>query len=192
MSVLVYCSCCMRIRRVLSTAVRSQFCLEGIQSYTGCLDSDHPQAVIFLFDGHHVGLLLVAAAVLCFTANWLKQQFPGREFTSSLTAIGFLGLAIGSFAVMYKFLPDVKISWWDVWGGAAVAATLVTFGGWLLLFLIRNFNLNSALEAAVPSLSCCPGFIILPRSFCLARTVHGFTPTALVLCTSQKPRQDFQ
>ena len=112
-----------------------------------------------------VGLLLVAAAVLSFIANWLSSTFLAGNLLPSLTAIGFLGLAMGSFAVMYKFLPDVKISWWDVWGGAAVAATLVTFGGWLLLFLIRSFNLNSALEAAGSFVILLSGFYYFAQIF---------------------------
>jgi membrane protein len=50
--------------------------------------------------------------------------------------IGILTLAFG---VIYKVLPDVKISWTDVWIGAAVAAILFTLGRTLIgLYLARS------------------------------------------------------
>ncbi len=43
------------------------------------------------------------------------------------------------FALIYKILPDVKLSWRDVWAGAAVAALLFTIGKYLLgLYLGRG------------------------------------------------------
>ena len=112
-----------------------------------------------------VGLLLVAAAVVSFFANWISSTFLAGNLLPSLTAIGFLGLAMSSFAVMYKLLPDVKIVWGDVWGGAAVAASLATFGGWLMLFVIKNFNLNSALEAAGSFVILLSGFYYFAQIF---------------------------
>jgi membrane protein len=112
-----------------------------------------------------VGLLLVAAAALSFIANWLSSNFLKGTLLPSLTFIGFLGLALVSFAVMYKFLPDVRIIWRDVWGGAAAAALLVTLGSWLILFLIRNFNLNSALEAAGSFVVLLSGFYYFAQIF---------------------------
>ena len=112
-----------------------------------------------------VGLLLVAAAAVSFIANWLSSTFLEGNLLPSLTAIGFVGLSLGSFAIMYKLLPDVKIAWGDVWGGAAVAAALVTFGGWLILFVIKNFNLNSALEAAGSFVILLSGFYYFAQIF---------------------------
>jgi membrane protein len=112
-----------------------------------------------------VGLLLVAAATISFLSSWFSSTFLAGNLLPSLTFIGFLGLAWISFAVMYKFLPDVKIAWRDVWGGAAAAAFLVTLGGGLLLFLIRNFNLSSALEAAGSFVILLSGFYYFSQIF---------------------------
>jgi membrane protein len=112
-----------------------------------------------------IGLLLVAAAAFSFFANWLSSTFLSGNLLPSLTFVGFLGLAMFSFAVMYKLLPDVKISWRDVWGGAAAAAFLVTLGGWLILFLVKNFNLSSALEAAGSFVILLSGFYYFSQIF---------------------------
>jgi membrane protein len=95
-----------------------------------------------------VGLLLVAAALLSFLANWLSTFAILVGLQPSLTVIGFILLATLSFAVMYKLLPAVKIAWKDVWVGAVIAASLVTLGGWLVIFFMKNTSLSSALEAA--------------------------------------------
>ena len=112
-----------------------------------------------------VGLLLVAAATFSFFANWLSSTFLSGTLLPSLTFVGFLGLALISFAVMYKLLPDVRIAWRDVWGGAAAADFLVTLGGGLILFFIRNFNLSSALEAAGSFVIILSGFYYFAQIF---------------------------
>ncbi len=112
-----------------------------------------------------VGLLLVVAAAFSFIANWLSSTILAGYLLPSLTFIGFLGLAMISFAVMYKLLPDVKIAWRDVWAGAAAAAFLTAAGSWLLLFLIRNFNLSSALEAAGSFVILLSGFYYFAQIF---------------------------
>jgi membrane protein len=112
-----------------------------------------------------VGLLLVAAVTVSFVAAWLSSTFLAGYLLPSLTLLGFWGLAMISFAVMYKVLPDVRIVWRDVWGGAAAASLLVTLGGWLLLFIVRNFNLNSALEAAGSFVILLSGFYYFAQIF---------------------------
>jgi membrane protein len=112
-----------------------------------------------------VGLLLVVAAAFSFFANWFSSTFLAGNLLPSLTFIGFFGLSMLSFAVMYKLLPDVRVAWRDVWGGAGAAALLVTLGGWLILFFIRNFNLGSALEAAGSFVILLSGFYYFAQIF---------------------------
>jgi len=118
-----------------------------------------------------IGLLLVVAAVFSFIANWFSSTFLAGNLLPSLTFIGFLGLAMLSFAVMYKLLPDVSITWRDVWVGAAVAAILVTLGTWLIVFLIKNFNLSSALEAAGSFVILLTGFYYFAQIFLLGAII---------------------
>jgi membrane protein len=112
-----------------------------------------------------VGLIVVVAAALSFIASWLSSTFLAGNLLPSLTFLGFFGLSMVSFAVMYKILPDVRIAWRDVWGGAAAAAFLVTVGGALILFFIRNFNLSSALEAAGSFVILLSGFYYFAQIF---------------------------
>ena len=53
-----------------------------------------------------------------------------------------------SFALIYRYLPDVEIAWRDVWGGAAVSAVLLNLGLGLFGLYFARSNIGSAFEAA--------------------------------------------
>ena len=50
--------------------------------------------------------------------------------------------------MIYKFLPDVVISWKDVWIGAAVTAVLFTAGKYLIGIYLGQTATTSAFGAA--------------------------------------------
>src|SRR5579864_4506471 len=52
------------------------------------------------------------------------------------------------FAMIYKFLPDVKISWKDVWLGAFVTAVLFTIGKVLIGLYLGRSSISSSYGAA--------------------------------------------
>ena len=52
------------------------------------------------------------------------------------------------FALMFKVLPDVEISWKSVWAGALLTALLFTLGKFLLSLYFENFKPTSAFGAA--------------------------------------------
>jgi membrane protein len=118
-----------------------------------------------------LGLLLVATALLSFFANWLSTFFALFGFRPSLTILGFFVIAGLSFAVMYKVLPEVKIAWQDVWGGAIVAASLVTIGGWLVAFFITKTSFGSALEATGSFVIVLTGFYYFAQIFLLGAII---------------------
>jgi membrane protein len=52
------------------------------------------------------------------------------------------------FAMIFKFLPDVKIQWRDVWIGAVMSALLFGLGKWLLGLYLGSGAAGSAYGAA--------------------------------------------
>jgi len=52
------------------------------------------------------------------------------------------------FAMIFKFLPDVKVQWRDVWIGAVMTAILFGIGKWLLGFYLGSGAAGSAYGAA--------------------------------------------
>ena len=66
----------------------------------------------------------------------------------SLNLVISFGLISLLFALIYKYLPDVKIRWQDVWVGAIMTAVMFTFGRFLIgLYLVRS-GFGSAYGAA--------------------------------------------
>jgi membrane protein len=78
-------------------------------------------------------VLLVISALISGLKHYLHHWLPGIPWfwqTADLVA-SFLVVAL-LFAMIYKFLPDVLISWRDVWVGASVTAILFTGGKFLI------------------------------------------------------------
>jgi membrane protein len=85
-------------------------------------------------------LLLVSLLASSFlaTVNQAITRFwelPAGVWTA-LAALSSIAMATLLFAMLFKFLPDAKIRWRDVWMGAAITAVLFELGkiglGWYL------------------------------------------------------------
>ena len=81
-----------------------------------------------------IGFLLLISLVLTSTiallGDWMQARMPGVAVVA-LQTINFIvsfGLITVLFALMFKFLPDVKIRWKDVWMGAVVTSLLFSLG----------------------------------------------------------------
>lgn len=95
-----------------------------------------------------VGLLFIFATVINVLLSWFGSLFNLGTTMPLLNTLGFLLIATVAFALIYKILPEVEITWHDVWIGAFVTAVLVLLA--LLIFgAYLNFsNIGSAFEAA--------------------------------------------
>ena len=72
---------------------------------------------------------LVTSAMLSTLGKWWDGWFGGWEaFAHTLDVVVSLGLLTVVFALIYKMIPRVKVSWHDVWIGAGVTALLFTIG----------------------------------------------------------------
>jgi len=58
------------------------------------------------------------------------------------------GVFTGLFAMIYRFLPDAKVAWRDVWLGAVVTALLFTAGKTLIGLYVGRSGVASAYGAA--------------------------------------------
>jgi membrane protein len=76
------------------------------------------------------------AAAGTFLAGLLPDAIPLAQVLSNLLSFVVISFL---FALVYKYLPDVKIAWRNVWMGAAVTGLLFTVGKFLLgLYLGRS------------------------------------------------------
>ncbi len=97
-------------------------------------------------------LLLVSLVVSAFMAaatQALGNILPGPDFIAhAVDLVVTLGVVTLLFALIFKYLPDVKIAWRDVWLGAAVTAVLFTLGKYAIGVYLGTAGIGSAYGAA--------------------------------------------
>ncbi len=92
---------------------------------------------------------LVVSAALATLSKWISIQIPGQDtLLQILNFVISFGVITLLFAMIYKVLPDVMISWRDVWMGAAVTALLFTIGKLLLGLYLGSSTIGSSYGAA--------------------------------------------
>lgn len=92
--------------------------------------------------------LIISAAVAAF-ARWANGMIPAAEVLLQGINMG-ISLAVSSFlfAMIYKFMPQAKIAWRDVWVGAAVTAVLFEIGKIGISMYLGKSGMTSAYAAA--------------------------------------------
>ncbi len=92
---------------------------------------------------------LIASAGLAALGKWWDPWFGEVEFLAN--ALNFsvsFALIMVMFAMIYKWIPRVKVAWRDVWTGAALTALLFTVGKWLIGLYIGRSGVASPFGAA--------------------------------------------
>jgi membrane protein len=100
-----------------------------------------------------IGFLLlvsmILSAALAAMTDFINQHFGLSPVVAHLLH-NLVSLIVISllFAMIFKFLPDVKVKWSDVWFGAISTALLFTLGKFLLGFYLGRAATASAYGAA--------------------------------------------
>ena len=97
-------------------------------------------------------LLLVSLtieAVLRGFSDYLKNVMPGGHILALILFLLFdLGVIVLLFAMIFRYLPDAKIGWRDVWVGATLTAVLFGLGKFVLGLYLGSGAAGSAYGAA--------------------------------------------
>ncbi|MFP7656193.1 YihY/virulence factor BrkB family protein [Chryseobacterium proteolyticum] len=115
----------------------------------------------FLLDrANSLGMILILGFLLMITMilssaislfnTWITNYF-GFETYMLVELVNFavgFALVMLLFALMFKFLPDVQISWKPVWKGAILTTILFTLGKFLLSLYFSNFKPTSTFGKA--------------------------------------------
>jgi membrane protein len=92
---------------------------------------------------------LVVSAALAALHTYMGNAFPGvAVLWEALNVIVSLAVIAALFAMIYKVLPDVRLSWSDVIVGALVTAGLFTLGKFLIGLYIGTSAFASTYGAA--------------------------------------------
>jgi membrane protein len=81
---------------------------------------------------HYIQGVLPGGIVIAITVYWIFD----------------LAVVILLFAIIFRFLPDAKIRWRDVWIGAAITAIFFAIGKWALGLYLGSGSAASAYGAA--------------------------------------------
>lgn len=117
--------------------------------------------VKFLLDrANSLGMILILGFLLMITMilsslisifNKFITQYFGLETYMLVELINFtvgFGVVMLLFALMFKILPDVEISWKSVWSGALLTTILFTLGEFLLSLYFGTTKPTSAFGTA--------------------------------------------
>ncbi len=100
-----------------------------------------------------IGFLLLVSLIidagLSAVSAYIEPSFSGAtmilRFLNSLVAFA---IAVLLFAMIFKLLPNVKITWSDVWIGSLVTALLFTIGKFLIGYYLGKSSIASSYGAA--------------------------------------------
>jgi len=92
---------------------------------------------------------LLISALITALHSYFRSWIPGLPWLWQIlnTGVSFLLVAL-LFAMIYKYLPDVKINWHDVSIGAGITAVLFTAGKFLIGRYIGQTAISGAYGAA--------------------------------------------
>ncbi len=92
---------------------------------------------------------LLVSAALAAIHRYMGNAFPGVVVLwEALNVIVSLTVITLLFALIYKVLPDVKLSWRDVWIGALVTAGLFSIGRLVIGLYLGTASIASTYGAA--------------------------------------------
>ena len=92
---------------------------------------------------------LTVESILRSLTTYLESILPAGHFLALAIFFFFdLSVIIVLFAMIFRYLPDVKISWRDVWLGAALTAALFAIGKFILGLYLGSGSAGSPYGAA--------------------------------------------
>ena len=91
---------------------------------------------------------LVISAALAAFSRWLDGYTSLPFLWNVADIVVSLGIFTVLFAAIYKFLPDVKLRWRDVWLGGFITALMFSVGKKLIGLYLGNSSVASSYGAA--------------------------------------------
>lgn len=93
--------------------------------------------------------LVVSTALSVISSWWTPELIPGGTYLwQGIHAVVGFGVITLLFAFIYRFLPDAKIAWKDVWVGSAVTTVLFLAGKQILGLYLAQKGVSSSYGAA--------------------------------------------
>lgn len=136
----------------LQSALNSIWKVPGKESKGGILTMVKDRLISFSLVAGSAFLLLVSLALTALLAGLNKTiegWMPQLDFVAQVInfVLNFL-LTAALFAMIFKWLPETKLSWHDVWIGSMVTSGLFSIGRYLIGLYLGQAAIGSAYGAA--------------------------------------------
>lgn len=101
-----------------------------------------------------LGILLIANLLADAFVNFIGDELTDNIFGLTSYVVWILNLISSyilvtiSFALLFKYMPDIKIHWKPVWVGALITGALFTLGKYVIGIIISSTNISSTYGAA--------------------------------------------
>lgn len=98
-----------------------------------------------------LGFLLAISFMATTAISAAGSYFSGEHrnwVLAALNVVADLGVLTLLFAMIFKWLPDTKVDWGDVWVGAAMTTFLFIVGKYLISLYLGHMGLESTFGAA--------------------------------------------
>ena len=92
--------------------------------------------------------LLVSAALSALSARIQQSGLSGPVVLQAINLVVSLAVMTLLFGLIYRFLPDVRLKWRDVWTGAFVTSILFSLGKLLIGLYLGQSSVASSYGAA--------------------------------------------
>ena len=92
---------------------------------------------------------MIVSALLSAVTAYFSYLLPGSDFLWHVAdlAVSFAVVTL-LFAMLFRYVPDERVAWRDVWVGAAVTALLFDLGKFLIGYYIGKSSVGSMFGAA--------------------------------------------
>ena len=97
--------------------------------------------------GFLLAISLISSAVIASIGQSFNSGLSEAALHGANFLVNFLVLTL-LFALMFKYLPDRDVGWYDVWIGAALTALLFNLGKFLIALYLGKQGLESTYGAA--------------------------------------------
>lgn len=92
---------------------------------------------------------LVLTAAISALSTWFSHLLPGMDWIWQVVNLTLgLVLTAGIFAALFRYLPDAKVAWKDVWIGAAITSVLFAVGRFVLGYYLGHSSIAGPFGAA--------------------------------------------
>jgi membrane protein len=94
---------------------------------------------------------LVAVVIVALSESGVAAETGRISHLQLLIALASFAIITPLIAIIFRFLPNARVDWRDIWAGAAMAAALLLAGQWLIARYLSEARMANSYGSAAAS-----------------------------------------